>query len=218
MRILLLEDEYALRLTVMEFLEDIGFTVEGFEHSDAAMDAVFEKPYDLMLLDVKVPGVTGFEFLKMVRESGVQIPAIFMTSLTQGQDMVKGYDCGCCDYIKKPFDLTELQVRVEHAIKRECLNTDEASIQLPNGYRYDAKRFKLTLDGEEVVLTGKERKILELLVQNRGRVVTAEEFHDGVWGEYVDPSNVRVHVNKLRKKLTYDFIKNVRGLGYMIDS
>jgi len=217
MRILLNEDEYTLRISMVEFLEDLGFTVDDFASGDDALDALFERPYDLILLDVKVPGINGFELLQTAREHGKNLPAIFITSLTDVDALAKGYRSGCCDYIKKPFDLIELQLRVEQALKSECLKTQESAIQLPNGYTYDTKKFVLRYEGEEVALTKTEKRMLELLIQNRGNVVTPEQFQEFVWGEAVDPANIRVQINKLRKKLSAELICNVRGLGYRID-
>ena len=217
MRILLLEDEYSLRISVEEFLEDIGFKVDSFENSDDAMDALFNTNYDLMLLDVKVPGMNGFEFLKTLREHNIEIPAIFITSMTHVDDLARGFECGCCDYIKKPFDLKELQIRVENALKRECLKTGEDYITLPDGYIYDTKKFILKKDNIEIPLTKTEKRILEVLIKHRGNVVTMEQFQEEVWGEYKDLANVRVQINKLRKKVSKNLIKNIHGLGYKID-
>ncbi len=217
MRILLLEDEYTLRIGILEFLEDLGFTVDDFASGDEALDALFEKSYDLMLLDVNVPGINGFELLQTAREHGKTLPAIFITSLTDVDALARGYRSGCCDYIKKPFDLVELQFRIEHAIKSECLKTSSDTIELPNGYSYDASRFVLQHEGEEIALTKTEKRMLELLVQKRGQVVTPEAFQEFVWGEAVDPANIRVQINKLRKKLSAGLITNIRGLGYRID-
>ena len=217
MRILLLEDEYTLRISMVEFLEDLGFTVDDYASGDEALDALFEKSYDLILLDVKVPGINGFELLQTAREHGKELPAIFITSLTDVDALAKGYKSGCCDYIKKPFDLVELQLRVEHALKSECLKTSRNIIELPQGYTYDTKKFVLYHGEEEIALTRTEKRMLELLIQNRGNVVTPEQFQEFVWGEAVDPANIRVQINKLRKKLSDGLISNVRGLGYRID-
>ena len=217
MRILLLEDEYTLRISIMEFLEELGFAVDDFASGDDALDALFDKSYDLMLLDVNVPGINGFELLRTAREHGKTLPAIFITSLTDVDALARGYKSGCCDYIKKPFDLVELQFRIEHAIRSECLKTSSDTIELPNGYSYDASRFVLRHEGEEIALTRTEKRMLELLVQKRGHVVTPEEFQEFVWGEAVDPANIRVQINKLRKKLSAGLITNIRGVGYRID-
>ena len=218
MRVLVLEDEYALRQSIEEFLEDLGFEVKGFERGDEFLDELYSHKYDILLLDVKVPGINGFELLKQLREMGNDIPAIFVTSMTHVDDLAKGFELGCCDYIKKPFDLKELEVRLKNVLKRECFDAKSDIVELGEGFRYDLKRFLLTKDDTNIPLTKQEQRILELLIKHKGSVVTPELFCEEVWGEYVDPANVRVHINKLRKKLDKNIIKNVHGVGYTIDS
>ncbi len=218
MNILLLEDEFGLRESIQEFLEDFGYSVDAFENGDDAMDSLFDKSYQLMLLDVQVPGINGFDLLSSLRESGCQIPAIFITSLTNIDNLSKGFELGCSDYIKKPFELKELQVRVEHAMKTQCFRTQKEIISLSDRYGYDAKNFILLDDKKGIDLSKTEKRILETLIKHRGSVVSIEQFQDEVWGEYIDPSNIRVQINKLRKKMQEEIIINVRGLGYKIDA
>ncbi len=218
MRILILEDESVLAMSMKEFLEDMGFEVDCFVNSDDAYDKVFEYSYDLLLLDVKVPGgKNGFDMLEELRQEGNKTPAIFITSLTDIADLSRGYACGACDYIRKPFDLAELKLRVEQVVKTHCFTSQDEIIALSHGYAYNLKGMKLLYEGEPVKLTKTETKILELLIKQRGRVVTCEMFWEEVWGEWVDSANIRVQVGNLRKKLKHDFIKNVRGVGYSID-
>lgn len=218
MRILILEDEHVLALSMREFLEDSGYDVECFSNSDDAYDAVFDKAYDLLLLDVKVPGEkNGFEMLEEARKDGNQTPAIFITSLTDIDDLSRGYESGACDYIRKPFDLAELKLRMDQVVKAQCFISSEEVLELPLGYKYDLKKMKLTYHDEGVVLSKTETKILELLIKKRGSVVSCEMFWEEVWGEWVDSANIRVQMGNLRKKLEKDFIKNVRGVGYSID-
>jgi len=218
MRILILEDESMLALSMREFLEDCGYEIDCFSHSQEAYDAVYDTVYDLLLLDVKVPGEkNGFEMLEMLRKEGVNIPAIFITSLTDIDDLSRGYECGACDYIRKPFDLAELKLRVEQVIKIHCFSSVDENIVLPFGYNYNIKKMKLTFENEDTILTKTEAKILELLIKQRGGVVSYEMFWEEVWGEWIDPTNIRVQVGTLRKKLKQDFIKNIRGVGYSID-
>ena len=218
MKILLLEDEYALRVSVEEFLVELGLSVDSFENGDLAFDAAYHGGYNLLLLDVKVPGKDGFELLKSLRERDIMIPALFLTSLTHVDDLAKGYELGCCDYIKKPFDLKELQIRVEHALRSECLHAKKGLIKLNNIYSYDSKRFVLLEEEKTLELTKTEKRILESLIKHRGSVVSIEAFQREVWGEDIDPSNIRVQINKLRKKLSHELIVNVRGLGYKIEA
>jgi DNA-binding response OmpR family regulator len=218
MKILLLEDEYALRESVKEFLEDLGYEVVAFSRGDNALDAIYQTHFNLLVLDVKVPGMNGFELLQSLRERDIMIPALFVTSLTQMDDMAKGFELGCCDYIKKPFDLQELQIRVEHALRSECLHSNKGLIDLDAHYQYDTKNFRLLEEQKMIELTKTEKRILETLIKHRGSVVGTEIFQEEVWGEDIDPSNIRVQINKLRKKLQYELIINVRGLGYKIDA
>jgi len=218
MRILILEDESILAMSMQEFLTDSGYEVDCYGDSDEAYNVIFETSYDLLLLDVKVVGEkNGFEMLEAIRKESVETPAIFITSLTDIDDLSRGYECGGCDYIRKPFDLTELKLRVEQAVKLHCFATSQENILLPDGYQYDVKRMKLLLDEEEILLAKKETKILELLIKQRGYVVGCDMFLEEVWDEWVDPTNIRMQVGSLRKKLKKDFIKTVRGMGYRID-
>jgi len=217
-KILILEDESVLALSIKEFLEDSGYEVDCYGNSDDAYDAIYDYNYDLILLDVKVPGEkSGFEMLEQLRSDGKKTPAIFITSLTDIDDLSRGYECGACDYIRKPFDLAELKLRVEQVVKTHCFGSEDTRIALPNGYEYDVKRMKLLYHGESVKLAKTETKILELLIKHRGSSVGCELFWEEIWGEWVDPANIRVQVGNLRKKLKTDFIKNIRGVGYSID-
>ncbi len=218
MNILLLEDEFGLRESITEYLEDSGFAVDAFEGGEEAMDAIFSKKYQLLLLDVQVPGTNGFELLSELRKSGDRTPAIFITSLTNIENLSKGFEIGCSDYIKKPFELRELEIRLAHALKMECLHTDDVQVKLSDRYCYDTKNFLLLEEGKDISLSRTEKRILETLIKHRGSVVSIEQFQDEVWGEYMDPANIRVQINKLRKKMSDEIIHNVRGLGYKIDT
>jgi len=218
MKILILEDEKVLADSMMEFLIDLGYEVVHQVNSEKAFDEVYENAYDLLLLDVNVHGsLNGFELLTALREVNILVPAIFITSLNNIEALTEGYSCGCCDYIRKPFALAELQLRVEQAIKTQCFGSVDAIIELTFGYQYDTKKMQLTLDDEVILLSKTETKFLELLIKNRGSVVSYEMFWEEVWGEWIDPTNIRVQVGSLRKKLVNDFIKNARGVGYSID-
>ena len=187
MKVLLLEDEKVLALSIREFLEDSGYEVTCFSNSDHAYDAIYEGSYDLYLLDVKVPGEqNGFDMLHELRDNGNKTPAIFITSLTDIEDLSRGYECGACDYIRKPFDLAELKLRVEQVVKIQCFSSSDESIALPYDYKYDVKKMKLTHKGETISLAKTETKILELLIKRRGSVVSCEMFWEEVWGEWVD--------------------------------
>lgn len=218
MRILILEDEKILGDSMQEYLSDSGYEVTNFTNSEKALDSIYETHYDLLLLDVNVHGkLNGFELLEVLRESEIAVPAIFITSLNNIEDLTQGYSAGCCDYIRKPFDLAELKLRVEQVIKTHCFASSENIIELSCSYVYDTKKMQLTLNDEVITLSKTETKILELLIKKRGSVVSNEMFWEEVWGEWVEPTNIRVQVGSLRKKLDNEFVQNIRGLGYRID-
>lgn len=217
MNILLLEDEYSLRMSIKEYLSDCGFFVDDFRNGEDAMDAVYSKKYDILLLDIKVPKKSGMDLLKELRDARIKTPVIFISSITNMEQLEKSYEAGCCDYIRKPFELKELYLRIMQAYKSNILKTADDSLELPLGYRFDVKKLILKKDGEDVALTKKESLIIALLVENLGSVVAIDEFQSYVWGEDIDPTNIRVQINNLRKKLDGDLIINVRGFGYKID-
>ena len=218
MKLLLLEDEDRLRESVQEFLEEIGFSVYPFSDGQKALDSIFTGKYDILVMDVQVPGIIGFDILKEIRSNGIETPALIVSSLTNIRDLTTGYENGCNDYLKKPFELMELKLRIMQALKINNLNTTKQKIDLPNGYTYDTANFKLfTPQNIEIQLTKTEKDILELLIKKVGTVVSVKDFQKEVWNEDIDSSNIRVQINNLRKKIGTELIKNVRGLGYKID-
>jgi len=216
MKILLLEDEYSLRISIEEFLIDIGYEVDGFTDGIEAHDAIYDKSYDLLLLDVNVPSLNGFELLKKLRLNGKKMPAIFLTSMTDMNDLKEGYKRGCCDYIRKPFDLEELELRIDQALT-SFLQDENSIINIGDDITYNMKKSKLLLNDKEIILRKIEQDILEVLIKNKNIVVSTQMFQDEVWGDYVEPTTVRVQLNNLRKKLPDGVIENRRGLGYIIE-
>lgn len=216
MRVLLLEDEYMLRVSITEFLNDLGYEVVGFSNGEKAFDAIYETRFDLYLLDVNVPGMSGFELLRALRKEGNKTPAIFLTSMVNVNDLQEGYKSGCCDYIRKPFDLTELQLRIMHALKSHY-HDGENTIDFGGGLVYDTEHFSLNHNDKAIALSKTEKEIFAVLLKHTNQIVSVEMFQDEIWGEYVDPANIRVQINNLRKKLPLDIIQNRRGLGYIIE-
>ena len=216
MKVLLLEDEYMLRVSITEFLEEIGFEVIGFSNGEKAFDAIYETAFDLYLLDVNVPGMNGFDLLRTLRKEGNKVPAIFLTSMVNVDNLQEGYKSGCCDYIRKPFDLTELQVRIMHALK-DYYHDGEHLLDFGSGLTYDTEKFILNFNGDSITLSKTEKEILGVLLKHQNQIVSVAMFQDEIWGEYVDPANIRVQINNLRKKIPVEIIQNRRGLGYIIE-
>ncbi len=218
MRLLLLEDDAILKDSIEEFLIAQNYTVDSFENGEDAFDAIFSVDYDLLLLDVNIPGAfNGFSLRRALADENKNIPTIFVTSMSSADALIQGYAHGCCDYIKKPFDLTELLLRVRHALKSNCFKTQENFLILPDNYRYNVTTYELTCSTAAVSLSKTESEILNLFIMNRNQILTLEMLYEKIWENNVDAANARVQINNLRRKLPKNLIKNIYGLGYRLD-
>jgi len=213
--ILLLEDDVQLSDTIKQFLEHSGYTVYPAYDAFGAKDILYEKSIDLMLLDVKVPNQNGFDFLKELRKSGDTTPAIFITSLNAVDDVTKGFDAGCDDYIRKPFALKELLVRVESLIKRHY-GTKDSKVDLGNGYLFDIKGLFLEKDGQKIALKTKESRLLSLFLKYPNELLTYERIYETLWDFDETPSqgSLRSYVNTLRNLLGKERIETIKQTGY----
>ncbi len=214
--ILLLEDDELFCETLKDFLEEEGFLVESVRDGKSALDRVYEKSFDILLLDVKVPQINGFDFLKLLRDSGDETPAVFITSLTSIKDLSKGFLVGGDDYLKKPFELEELLIRINALLKK---NKKEDLIKIDEEFVLDIKRKQLYKNGKVLDLHLKDIQLLTLFVKNRGKVVTKEMILETLWPRE-EPSfgAIRVYVNNLKKVFSKDKIKNIRGIGYKFEA
>lgn len=213
-KILLLEDDLNLNETIKEYLEDEGYEVDSAYDSDEALEKIYEKNYDILLLDVMIPGINGFEVLKNIRKEK-DIPAIFITSLNSVEDLEKGYESGCDDYIRKPFALKELKLRIETILKRE-FDTKENFIKIDNNFSFDIANLELYKNKEIIPLNQKEKNLLKLFLKNRNRVISHEEIYNNLWdyGETPSDSSLRTYIKNLRKILGKEKIISVKKYGY----
>lgn len=219
MKILLLEDDTILKESIEEFLISKDYHVNSFEDSNSAFDSIFYDKYDLLLLDVNVPGEwNGFSLKKELIKENKQIPTIFVTSMSSSDAMLQGYATGCCDYIKKPFDLIELLLRVQHALKSNCFKTDNNFIELCMDYKYDVVTYELLHKSNLISLSKTEKEILNIFIINRNKIISLDMLYADIWENNIEAANARVQINNLRRKLPKDLIKNVYGLGYRLDS
>ncbi len=213
MRVLILEDNELLLETLEDFLENEGFEIDLAKDGEEALRLIYNNSYTLYLLDIKVPLVNGIELLKELREYGDETPAIFITSSTDKESITNGYKVGCDEYIKKPFDLDELLMRIKAVLKRV---EPQESIKIDENYSYNIKRKRLFKGNQEVKINLKDLQLLELLLKNRGEVVTKEMIKDELWRneDVVSSGALRVYINNLKKIFGKDAIENIRGLGY----
>lgn len=213
--ILLLEDDQQLSDTVKQFLNYQGYDVFCAYDGLQAQDMAYEKHIDLMLLDIKVPHQNGFDFLQGLRNNGVQTPAIFITSLNSVEDVTRGFDSGCDDYMRKPFALKELLVRIEALLKRRY-STYEKKIALGDGFLFDIKENLLTKDNQRVPLKTKEAKLLSLFLECPNELLNYDKIFERLWDYNEEPSagSLRAYVKTVRSFLGKDNIETIKNIGY----
>ncbi|MDN5377447.1 MAG: two-component system, OmpR family, response regulator [Sulfurospirillum sp.] len=215
-KLLLLEDDVNLNDTINEFLEENGFEVQSVYDGEEANEKIYESRYDLFLLDVNVPGINGFELLKNLRQNGDKTPAIYLTSLNSVDDLSIGYESGCDDYIRKPFALQELLLRIQTILKREFFHEKSNTIEIDSHLLYDVGSNELQKDGQSVRLQNKEAILLKLFLQKRGEIISHETILDTLWGydEVSSDDALRTYIKNLRKIIGKEYIISVKKLGY----
>jgi DNA-binding response OmpR family regulator len=215
-KLFLLEDDTTLNETICDFFISEGYSIENAYDGIEAQDMLYENRYDLLLLDVNTPGMNGFEVLKEVRGNGVQTPAIYITSLNSINDLEKGFDSGCDDYIRKPFALKELLIRVETLLKREFFHEVKDTIKLTNHIEYNVINNELIIDNKSVNIGNKESKLLKLFMQHKGEIISHESIYDYLWGYDEEPSDtaLRTYIKNLRKVIGKESIESIKKQGY----
>ncbi|MDY0401822.1 response regulator transcription factor [Sulfurovum sp.] len=215
-KILLLEDDTNLNETVTEFLEEEGYEVVSVYDGEEAQEKLYENRYDLLLLDINVPGIDGLELLKESRAGGVVAPAIYITSMDSVEDLEEGFKSGCDDYIRKPFALKELKIRIETLLKRGFYHHEKERIMITGDIAYDIKNNELIIKDKPVSLGHKEATLLKLFVKNEGRVLAHELIFDHLWGYDEEPSDsaLRTYIKNLRKLIGKNRIVSIKKQGY----
>jgi DNA-binding response OmpR family regulator len=217
-KILLLEDDANLNETVTEFLEEEGYEVVSVYDGEEAQEKLYESRYDLLLLDINVPGIDGLELLKESREQGVVAPAIYITSMDSVDDLERGFESGCDDYIRKPFALKELKIRIDTLLKRSFFHKEKMLLPISKGIEYDSKNNELVIDGEAVSLGHKEATLLKLFMKNKNEVISHERIFDHLWSYEEEPSDsaLRTYIKNLRKLIGKERIVSIKKQGYKL--
>ena len=214
-RILLVEDDEHICNTVKAFLSEAGYKVDACLDGDEAHAKFCDDTYQLVILDILLPGMNGHELLREFRKIN-GTPILMMTALSDEKNQIKAFDAEADDYVTKPFKIQLLLKRVEALLRRSGALAKEVRCGKLTLLPED---FKVTYNGEEIVLTLKEFEILMLLVQNRGRTLSHEMILSRVWGYNFDGdgSTMHTHIKNLRAKLPENIIKTVRGVGYRLE-
>jgi two-component system OmpR family response regulator len=217
MRVLLVEDDPMIGQAVSIALKDAAYAVDWVRDGNAALAAAAMQTYTLMLLDLGLPGKDGMTVLHQLRTEGQTLPVLILTARDAVSDRVRGLDGGADDYLVKPYEVSELLARMRVLLRRQAGAT---TTEIGNG--------RLTLDlatrmvrsqGEELRLTAREFSLLQALLLRPGAILSRGELEDRIygWNEEVDSNAVEVLIHGLRKKLGSDAIKNVRGMGWLVD-
>lgn len=217
-RVLLLEDDFTLSNIIEEYLSERGYAITCAYNGESALDKGYEIAFDLFLFDVKVPLVNGFEVLRELRRNNKTAPAIFITSLGSIDDLSCAYDAGCDDYLKKPFELKELELRIRALIKRSSPLSADAPIPVTERIVFDPKLGRLNNGDDEISIPPKEAKILKILLTHPDTIVSSQTLIESAWDfeEEASEESLRTHIKNLRKHLGKEVIVNIRGQGYQI--
>ncbi len=217
MRILLIEDDYLIGDGLKTGLEKLGFSTDWFDDGGDGEEALYQAPYDAVVLDLGLPGKDGLEILKEWRRKGRKEPVLILTARGDVDQRILGLNSGADDYLGKPFSLKEVQARLNALIRRNNGHTTPDVT-----YRdvcFNPHTRKVTQNGREIVLSPKELIVLELLMMNKNKVLSKETIESKIysWDEEVQSNAVEVHIHHLRKKLGKNIVKTINKIGYIME-
>jgi len=219
-KILLVEDNETIILGLKYSLEQENFEVDTAQNVVSAKSKIKKQEYDIYLLDIALPDGEGYEICKYIKEKG-NYPVIFLTARDEETDVVQGLDMGADDYVIKPFRTRELISRINSVLRRYEKEINDNEIKCQN-IKIDINAAKIYKDGEEVILTSLEYKILLMLFNNKGLLVTREQILDKIWdiaGNFVNDNTLTVYIKRIREKIDdkdSKIIQTVRGIGYRV--
>ena len=216
MRILLVEDDPQLGDGLSIGLRQAGFAVDWLRDGEAADHALLSENFDFVVLDLGLPGLTGMRVLQRTRQRGQSMPILILTARDATGDKVAGLDAGADDYLVKPIDLDELTARIR-ALTRRSAGRAAPLLQL-GPLALDPAAHRVSLHGADIELSTREFSLLQLLLENAGRVLTRSQLEQSLygWRDEPDSNALEVHIHHLRKKLGSEWIRTLRGVGYTI--
>ncbi len=218
MKILLLEDDTLLNEIIEEFLLELEYEVVSIHDGQEALELIYEEHFDLLILDVNVPSLNGFDLLKGLKENSIDIPTIYITSLHTSKDMQMGFKAGADDYIKKPFHLSELELRINNIKRLRQIQSNGLKVLNEQiSYDYDTKYVKV--EDKQTHLSKTEAKVFEYLIKNKNKAISIEEISLNNWlyDEVPTATTIRTYIKNLRKILGKDKIINIKSIGYKLN-
>lgn len=216
MKILLLEDDIMLNEAILEYLSSVGHSVISVKDGEECLRVLHSEKFDLFVFDINVPEIDGLTLLENLHNEKRMVPTIFISALIDIEDISRAFDIGCHDYLKKPFHLKELSIRIDKILKTTDVPMKHK--RLSKSYSFDCENMTLYYNNEPQVITKRQLEIIELLTNNRSLVCNYDMFRDFVWNDdLIDNATIRAEINRVKKVLNEDFIINIRGVGYMIE-
>lgn len=215
--ILIIEDDKNTQELIEESLKTRDFYVDSVSDGLEGIQKFKEKKYDLVLLNISMPNLDGFTVCKMIRKMS-EVPIVFISEKSDEATKIKGYDCGCDDYVVKPFSFNVLVKKIEAILKRTSTVIDSDTLEFEDMV-LGLRTYSVTISGESVELTLKEFNILKMLIEKYPQVITRENLLDNIWGYdfYGDTRIIDAHIKNIRKKIKVPYIKTVKGIGYTLD-
>lgn len=219
--VLIVDDDEAVQSVLYKVISSNGIDAQVVSSGEEALEITRRYHFDLILLDVNMRGIDGFEVVQALRKRGVKTPIIIVSGRKEDYDTLYGLDIGADDYITKPFNPIVLGAKVKAMIRRNRgHSTDSGNVITAGPFRYDTHTLRLYKNGQEIVLSSKENAIMKLFLDNINRIFSRKMIYEMVWGEtIVDENAIMVYINRLRQKIEDDpskpqYIQTVRGLGY----
>ena len=218
--VLIVDDEESIQTMLYKVIRSNGLEAQTASSGEEALYLVQHKQYALILLDINMPGMDGFQVIQQMRSRGIQTPIILVSGRQEDYDTLYGLDIGADDYVTKPFNPVVLGAKVKALIRRSKGASESDSVISAGPFRYNTSTLRFYKNGQEIVLSSKENAIMKLFLDNVNRIFSKDMIYEMVWGySIIDENAIMVYVNRLRQKIEDDpskpkYIQTVRGLGY----
>ncbi len=217
MKILLLEDDIMLNESISQYLILVGHFVVSAQDGNECLKILDSEKFDLLIFDINVPKIDGLSILEKIYNEKKMITSIIISSLINISNIEKAFAIGCQDYLKKPFDLKELNIRINKITK--TIKPSMEDKRLSKHYSFNRKNSTLYFNNEPQIITKKQVQIIDLFAEHRGFVCSYDMFRDYVWdNDFIDDATIRAEINRLKNILKEDIILNIRGVGYMVEN